>query len=294
MAGAAGEDRTSAPPVLSTLRARLRELHPGEARVAELILARPNWVIEATLAEVADAAGVSGATVVRTAQRVGYRGFPHLRVMLARDAGATAAAEAADDTSTPAGEAVKAHVRDVARSADSMVALIDPAAVERAIDLLASAGRVLVVGTGVSSPVATDLAMRLSAIGRPADAPVDHLDQQIRSRLLGAGDLCVAVSGTGASRSTLRSARAATEAGAAVLGLSAFAGSLLSDLATVEVVVGLPGEGFSDELRTTSRVPQLILNGALVSALRARDVDAAEAARVNVLDVVAGELVDEP
>lgn len=284
----------SAPPVLTTLRAQLRDLHPGEARVGELILERPHWVIEATLAEVAAEAGVSGATVVRTAQRLGYRGFPHLRVMLARDAGAPASRTGASGSTTAAGETVRTYVESVARSAEAMVALISPQAVERVVETITDAERVLVVGTGVSAPVATDLAMRLCGIGRPADAPPDHLDQQIRARLLGPADVCVAVSGTGASRSTLRAGRAARDAGACLISLSSFAGSPLSALATVEVVVGVPGEGFSDELHTTSRIPQLILNGALVDAVRSRLGHSADGARAKVLDVVAEELVDEP
>lgn len=283
---------TTAPPVLTNLRSRLRELHPGEARVAELILDRPHWVIEATLAEVAVEAGVSGATVVRTAQRLGYRGFPHLRVMLARDAGTTTPPEEAGRT-TAAGEEVRNYVEGIARTTEAMAGLLDPLALERIVELLDAAPRVLVVGTGVSAPVATDLAMRLCGIGRTADAPTDHLDQQIRARLLAAGDVCVAVSGTGASRSTLRAVRAAVEAGASVISLSAFAGSPLSSLASVELLVGVPGQGFSDELHNTSRIPQLILNGALVSALRTRRGSRADTARAKVLDVVAGELVDE-
>lgn len=277
-------------PVTATVRALRASLNPGEQRVCDVVLDRPDWVIEATTGDVALAAGVSTATVVRAAQRLGYRGFPHLRVLLARDLGvpAPAAAGAGDE----AGD-VHAFFRAVGAATEAMASLLDEQAVGRAVDLLAGARRVLVAGGGVSAPVAQDIAMRLAAIGRVAEAPTDHLDQRIRARLLGAEDACVIVSGTGATASTLHVARAATAAGAPVIALTSFARSALSGLATVELVTTSgTGNGLREELQSTFRIPQLILGNALVAAVAARDPEAAARARADVLEVVATELTD--
>lgn len=164
---------------------------------------------------------------------------------------------------------------------------------ERAVDLIAAARRIVVAGGGVSAPVAQDLAMRLAAIGRPVEAPTDHLDQRIRARLLGPEDVCVIVSGTGATASTLSVARAAAAAGAPVITLTSFARSALSALASVELVT-TSGTGLREELQTTFRIPQLILGNALVAAVAARDPEGSARARAAVLEVVAPELTDPP
>lgn len=276
-------------PVTQVVRTRWGSLHPGEQRVCDVVLQRPDWVLEATTAQVAAAADVSTATVVRTAQRLGYRGFPHLRVLLARDLGASTG-QAPPEVGSDA-EGVRAFFGAVGAATESMTALLDDERVSEAVGLLCSAGRILVCGGGVSAPVALDIAMRLAAIGRPAEAPADHLDQCIRARLLGPGDLCVVVSGTGATSATLAVARAAHRAGAPVLSLTAFSDSPLASLATVDLV-SATGAGMKGELATTFRVPQLILGNALVAAVAARDPEGARAARAMVLEVVAPELTD--
>lgn len=275
-------------PVTATIRALRTSLNPGEQRVCDVVLARPDWVIEATTADVAVEAGVSTATVVRTAQRLGYRGFPHLRVLLARDLGVSTSA--AFDSAGGTGD-VRAFFRAVGSATEAMASLLDEGLVERAVDLIAEARRIVVAGGGVSAPVAQDLAMRLAAIGRPVEAPTDHLDQRIRARLLGPQDVCVVVSGTGATESTLSVARSAVAAGAPVIALTSFARSALSALASVELVT-TSGAGLREELQTTFRIPQLILGNALVAAVAARDPEGSARARAAVLEVVAPELID--
>ncbi|CAN5192011.1 MAG: MurR/RpiR family transcriptional regulator [Nocardioides sp.] len=275
-------------PVIANVRAVRASLNPGEQHVSDVVLTRPDWVVEATTAEVAAAAGVSTATVVRTAQKLGYRGFPHLRVLLARDVGVSSPSAPERGAG---GDGVHAFFRAVAAVTESMASLLSIERVDQAVDLLSDARRVLVSGGGVSAPVAQDIAMRLAAIGRPADAPSDHLDQVIRARLLGPEDVCVIVSATGATTSILRTARAAVEAGAPVIAITAFAHSELGALATVELVT-TSGTGLREELQSTFRIPQLILGNALVSAVAGRDEERTARARARVLEVVATQLTD--
>lgn len=264
---------------VARIQTLLPALQPSERRVAEVFLARPGWTTEASSSDVGAAAGVSRATVVRTCQRLGFTGYPQLRVQLARDLGV-------DRDGEPAEGAFRAFYRTVADSLDVLTALLDDASVERAVTLLGGARRILVAGNGLSAPVAAEAAMRLTAIGRPADAPPDHLTQQIRARLLGGEDACLIVSGTGSTGTSLRVAEAARAAGAPVVVLTAFARSPLAELATVALVSALRRTPSSDEASGSLRVPQTLLVNALVQAIVARDPDAAAAARARLLEVV--------
>ncbi|MDR0593183.1 MAG: MurR/RpiR family transcriptional regulator, partial [Bifidobacteriaceae bacterium] len=225
---------TDQPSVAAVARSRANSLSAGERRVCEAILGDIAWAVEATTTQIGDAAGVSSATVVRTAKSLGYRGFPHLQVMLARDLGTPR--PAADDA-TPAG-LVRAFFEMVAASAAEMAQLLSDQRIDAVVAALVAAPRILIGGNGVSAPVAQDFAMRLAALGRPASAPTDALDQQIRARLLGPGDVCVIVSGTGATSNSLRAAAAADAAGATVVAMTSFAQTPLSALADIELVVG--------------------------------------------------------
>lgn len=263
-------------------------LNPSERAVAEVVLTRSEWAIEATTAEIAAEASVSTATVVRAAQRLGFRGFPHLKVLLARDLG-TAKTETTEGGSPLT--VVRSFFADIADSASDMVGLLSEEQVTRAVELLAEARSILVAGTGVSSPVAQDIAMRLGSQGLSTVAPSDHLDQLIRARLLQPGDVCVVVSGTGATAPTIQVAQAAVAGGAAVIALTSFTGTQLTKLAEVELVTPQGGRaGFRQELDSIIRIPQLILGNALVAAVASRDPEAAANVRARVLEVVGGEL----
>lgn len=275
--------------VVARIQSLMPTLQPSERRVAEAFLARPRWVIEASSQEVGTAAGVSRATVVRACQRLGFSGYPQLRVLLARDLGGDR--PTAGDPDSPLG-AVRGFYRTVADSLDVMTALLDDDSVTRAVLVLAGARRILVAGNGLSAPVAAEAAMRLTAVGQPADAPPDHLTQQIQARLLGAGDACLIVSGTGATDTSLRVAEAARAAGAPVVAITSFERSPLAALATVTLVTGMRRTSFSGEVTTSVRVPQTLLVNALVQALAAQHPEAAAAARARLLEVIGDALVE--
>ncbi|MFE7418004.1 MurR/RpiR family transcriptional regulator [Rhodococcus sp. NPDC057529] len=61
------------------LRAGLAIRGPGEQRVARAVPAEPAAVVELSTAELAAASDTSPATVVRACQRLGFRGFQHIR-----------------------------------------------------------------------------------------------------------------------------------------------------------------------------------------------------------------------
>ena len=287
----------SVPPgeVLPRIRSELSSLHPSERRVAEVFVDRPDWTIEASAQEIADLASTSRATVVRTAQRLGFTGYPQLRVLLARDLGLSAdRPDRTDGASADASRVFAAFLRDVTLTIDDALTVLDPDDVRRAVDLLADAGHVLVVGNGLSLPVATEMAMRLNAIGRYADAPTDHVEQGVRARRLGEGDVCVVVSGSGSTRPTIAAARAAAKAGAAVVGLTASSTSALTEIATVSLIVGLGAPSFRDDITRTSRLPQAIVAGGLVRALSERKPEAAREAQARMLDVIGEVFLQDP
>src|SRR5690606_25599058 len=74
-------------------------MQPSERRVAEAIAADADAAIEWTAQEIADTVGVGRATVIRTAQTLGYDGYPQLRVALARER--ATAAPVQEDSADP-------------------------------------------------------------------------------------------------------------------------------------------------------------------------------------------------
>ncbi|MGI5130366.1 MurR/RpiR family transcriptional regulator [Pseudonocardia sp. CA-107938] len=275
--------------VLAHIRSVLPSLLPTERAVATVFLEQPDAVVEMSSQQVADAAGASRATVVRTCQSLGYSGYQQLRVLLARDAGPRRGPAPAADGPGPI---VASTFQQVADSVPGMLALLDHADVARAVDALATARRVVVIGNGLSAPLAADTAGRFGGIGRPAEAPADVIAQQIAARQLGPADVALVISGSGASRSTVQATEAARLAGATVVVVTAFARSPVVAAADVALVVGMSDLTFREELTLTSRIPQVILLEGLVAALADRLGDQASAAAALTLEIVSANLAD--
>lgn len=280
--------------VVAHIRSVLPSLLPTERAVAEVFVTQPESVIEMSAQQVAVVAGASRATVVRTCQSLGFTGYPQLRVMLARDLGPSARAAEADGPAQPAtaAEVVRDCFAEVGRSLPAMTALLGEDDVRRAVDLLVGARRLLACGNGLSAPLAGLLAQRLTALGRPADAPTDAIAQQVAARHLGPGDGLVVISGSGANDASLRCAAAAQDAGARVLLATSFDRSPLTAHADVSLVVGMRDLTFRDELTVTSRIPQFILIEALVAAVAWQLGPQAEEAHARTMSVVGQNLTE--
>jgi DNA-binding MurR/RpiR family transcriptional regulator len=285
------EERAQNAGPSTRIATRRNALGATDLRIADLLLERPADVVEMTAQQLADAAGVARSSVVRLCQALGYRGFPQLRVSLATEL----AQRFPDEPQEPEpGEgalaAMRRSIAGTGRLLPELTAMLDREQVEAAVGAIAGARRMLVLATGLSSPLGMDLAMRLTAQGRPAEYVHDGLAQQIAAQGLQAGDCAVAVSASGASRPTVAAARAAADAGAAVVSVTSFQGSPLGQISTHGLIVAGAGS-FRDELEQTSRVPHAVFLEALVRAVVERRGGAWTRARV--FDALGEHLVDD-
>lgn len=285
---------SSAPPTARIAAVR-NTLQPAERRVADLIVESADAVVEWTAQELADRASVGRATVVRACQSFGYRGYPQLRVALAAELGAGPGESVVDHGPTVLGR-MRGEIDRLAASLPVLASLLDTDEIAEAVRLTASARRLLVLATGLSSPIANDLAMRLTAAGRSAEFISDAIAQQIAARHLTADDVCLVVSGSGANEATLRVASAAARGGAKVIALTSFASSALTEIASLSLVITPSGVSFRDELEHTSRVAYLVFAEVFAAAVTSERGPDAITARAHALEVVSdnlGEGADE-
>jgi RpiR family transcriptional regulator, carbohydrate utilization regulator len=277
------------PPgaVAAAIRQRLGQLSPGERRIAEILLDAGSDLIFATVSEIAARAGSSVSSVARTCQSLGFKGFQDAKIALGRDGRRPVEAMQKD---LHAGDSVN-HVLDavIHASADAVThgaAFVDPDAFRRSTDLLAAAGRVLVLGIGTSAPLAMDSAYRLTTIGIDAEAPGDAHMQHVRASLLSDRDVVIAVSHTGATRETLAAAQAAKDAGARVIAVTSFRISPLADLSDAVLVARGDETAYRVEAMA-SRIAHLVVLDALFVALALADEERANAALEEVENVIA-------
>jgi len=256
-------------PVLERVKARLPELRRSERKVADVILAAPHTVVPMTLAELAEAAGVSQPTIVRFANAIGCDGFHDFRIQLAQSVAlgipaTQSSIEAGDDTATTVGKIFDFSIT----SLDHVRRHLDLQALDLAVEALAASSHIVFIGLGASGIVAMDAEQKFPLFGVPCSAPIDTHQQFLAASTSGPSTAFVAISNTGRTVSILDTARVARERGATVVAITG-GPSPLADLATIALVV----ESLDNTdvyTPTISRLAQLVVVDVLATKVLLR------------------------
>jgi DNA-binding MurR/RpiR family transcriptional regulator len=148
--------------VASRVRSMLPTLADAEVRVARWLLEEPQRLLGLSMAQVAQESGVSDTTVLRFCRSVGFRGFTDVKLAVAGDVTQhdrlmVEGLSADDDLSTICAKVFGASAQALADTA----AMLDMEELQRAVDLIAAARRVVVIGVGTSIPIVLDLHHKL-------------------------------------------------------------------------------------------------------------------------------------
>jgi RpiR family carbohydrate utilization transcriptional regulator len=227
-------------------------LRPSEQRLAEFVSHHPAEIITLSMSEAALRAGVSQATIARFCQAVGCSGFREFKIKLAQSLGGGAPFVHQDVTAdeTPAGIIGKVFERALTGLSQVRDAL-SPAAVEKAVALLANARRIEFYGSGNSGIVAADLQHKFFRLGLATVAYSDPHVYNMSALTLGRSDAVV----------LLEAAENARSVGATIVALT-HSNSPLARLATVALLSDVSED---NDLYTpmTSRLTHLTVGDVL-------------------------------
>ncbi|PZD58037.1 SIS domain-containing protein, partial [Pantoea ananatis] len=158
---------------------RIRQLYPSlalnERRLADFLLSQPDRARHLSSQKLAEESGVSQSSVVKFAQKLGYKGFPALKLALSesladKDAITVHNQILSDDPLKAVGEKLLTEKLSAIR------ATLDINSEEKlnaVLQLLKRARRILLVGIGASGLVAKDFSWKLMKIGINAVAEQD-------------------------------------------------------------------------------------------------------------------------
>lgn len=250
----------------------LSRLSPAEARIALFLTTHKDAALLHSAAQLAEAAGTSDATVVRTARSLGYAGLSEMREDLLAELTESASparllSRSLDATSgEPA--AILGHVLELHENA--LAALRHPGLTEafaRALDRISDAGMRHIFGIGPSGAIASYAALQFNRIGlrstaltSPGVALADPL------AWIAAGDVVVTIAYAPLYREVEVLLDHAAEVGARVVLISDSLGPLVGS--RVDTILPVP-RGRSDHLALHGAT--MVLIEALTLGLAARD-----------------------
>ena len=257
-------------------------LTTAERRVAEVVLNTPQLVAFGTVAELADAATVGAATVVRLAAKLGYDGFTALQAAVQNELSNQLRPAAVRIREAVGGVGVRRHLQRELDNVQNTLLGVDEDTIAASTAHLADLSRTVVVLTGdASTGICTQFVGDLASL-RPGAELLKGNEVAISRRLsqIQKGDTVVAVDLRRYDRWVVEAATEAKRRGAWLLALTDSALSPLAGIADASMVLTAGGIGPFD-----SHVGTLALLNVLVAAAaeRLRDtaterLDRAEAA----------------
>jgi RpiR family carbohydrate utilization transcriptional regulator len=225
--------------LLDSIRTQLDALSKSEKKVAIAVLKNPDLAVAGNISALAASAQVSEPTVVRFCRALGFDGWHEFKLKLAQTL--ALALPQADESPLQGDLAADLVNKICSRSINALLDLrnnLQPAAIEKALDVLARSSKIEFWGQGTSGIVAIDAQHKFFRSGVPTVAYSDPHIHAISAALLQKGDVVVALSQRGNSTALLHSVQLARRMGAEVIALSP-SGTPLADLATVLVPIDL-------------------------------------------------------
>ncbi len=146
-------------------------LSPAQRLVADYLVGSGRSVVVESASAIAGELGLSDATVVRTAQALGYTGLPELRRALAAQIEDVTLAERLHHSlASTEGDPVVAVVGSLMASLDALVQQVAGPRFDHAVEILGRADRLAWSGIGPSAPLAEYATVLAGRLGRPSTA----------------------------------------------------------------------------------------------------------------------------
>lgn len=251
----------------------LPALADAELRVARWLLDRPEQILNMSMAQVGYACDVSDTTVLRFCRSAGFRGFTDLKLAIAGDVAEpnrliVEGVSVDDDLASVCAKVFGANVQAL----EDTAATLDLDSMKRAVELLAGARRILVIGVGTSIPIVEDLHQKLFRIGLDCTAQTDSYLQLMSVAMLTPEDVVVGVSHSGTSVDPVMTLERAKEQGCSTIAITGNGQSPFTKNADVTLL------SVANELRPealASRIAQFTIVDALYVALSINDPERA-------------------
>jgi RpiR family carbohydrate utilization transcriptional regulator len=230
---------------------RLRGFYPSLKtalrKVADVILKQPEMAIYASVNEVAAAATVSEATVMRFCRILGFKGFQDFKIALAREMVIPSPPLPEEIGGEDAAAVVRQVFQTNGAALQDTLEILEIETMQEAAQLLLNARQVIVAGVGGSGPAVAYASNRFLLLGLKAYMYTDFYLMLMAASLLSREDVVLAISNLGTTREILETVGIAREKGARVMcitnnSLSPLARACNPVLATASREMTLPEE----------------------------------------------------
>ncbi|NDJ56781.1 MurR/RpiR family transcriptional regulator [Enterobacteriaceae bacterium 4M9] len=260
---------------LLCIRQRYSMLAQSDRKLADYLLEHTERARHLSSQQLAAEVGVSQSSVVKFAQKLGYKGFPALKLALS-DALASGSRPVPVHNEIMANDPLKrVGEKLLEEKLAAMNASLDINGEEKLVQaatLLGNARRILLAGIGASGLVAKNLAWKLMKIGVNAVAEQDTHALLATVQAMNEEDVLLAISHSGERREINLAADEALRVGARILAITGFTPNALQQRAS-QCLYTIAEEQATRSAAISSTSAQLLLTDLLFMALVQRDLE---------------------
>lgn len=266
----------------------------GERALADAILADPEAFLDNGSKQLAARAHVSKSTVYRLCEKLDCPGLADLRVRVASALADFRRESAGVDVNFPVragqngAQVIEAIEKDLAQTLASTANVLDPAALDRAAELVRGAEHVTVLATAGNVAFAQNFRFQMAEVGRTVSVPVDEYEQRLAAASAGEKDAVVLVSFGGRGFVSRPAARELAGRGVPIVLVASADSTPLDEFATVKLALS-PAEDHARKVSPFGTgLSLLFVLDALFARCFVDDFDANLARRLGYYDRIVG------
>ena len=274
------------------VRSVLPSMTKAEHKVAELVLEDPEFVMFASITDVAERARVGETTVIRVCRKLGFRGYQEFKLAIAQHL--ASATKSAYDEDIEASDSLDTALRKIAsyniQTLEDTAKLLNTEAVRQVSERVIRAEHVYVFGVGSSGITAQDLRYRLMRIGTTAVSASDAHIIAMFCALATKRDVVIGISSSGSTKDLIDALSIAQANEAFIACVTNHARSPITHLANVALLTAAretPLQGGA----LGSKIAQIHVLDALTSAIALGNRDGAMHAVEKTAEAVVDKLL---
>lgn len=262
---------------LLSIRQRYPQLAQSDRKLADFILAQPDLARHLSSQQLASQSGVSQSSVVKFAQKLGFKGFPALKLALSEALASNANPHSVpvhnqicgDDPLRLVGEKL---IKDNVAAMHASLDVNTEDKLLETVNLLRNARRIVLTGIGASGLVARNFSWKLMKIGLNAVSELDMHALLATVQAMTQDDLLLAISYSGARREINLAADEMLRVGGKVVAITGFSPNALQQRAT-HCLYTIAEEQATRSAAISSTSAQMMLTDLLFMGLVQQDLE---------------------
>lgn len=227
--------------VMEIIKENYHKIFSAERKVVDVVIKNPAEVVNMNVSDLAKISGVSDATVVRMCHHIGYKGYYQFRITLARDLGRKHAPKVELPEET---DDVKGLFQEYANTLLAIGQNIEQEVIWKCVDLIKGCRQAHLMAAGNTAPLAQYMGFRLGRLGVKSTYNIAPEYFMNHVNLAEEGDIIIAISQSGNSKSIVQGIELAKEKKLEVIAVTAYRYSPVAELADYVLLSSGPDENF--------------------------------------------------